>query len=194
MLAAPGKVAVGTMVAAGLAGSGIVLGYAVNPAGSHTISPLPAPVVVSLDQVPLAPRVPPVAARERNSGKAAPVRTPAHVVVATHNPAPAAEPATSTARPDVRAPEPLPAPAEPAPAAAPEPAPPAETAPVETVAAEPQPHHERPDTSISVWAPDPSVVEVPTVETPAVTVPEAPGLPDVSTVTVPALPPLPPHP
>ena len=201
--AAPAKVAAGTVVV-GLAGTGLVVGLAVDQPRSHSTSRSPAPVVVSVDNNHLVARVrrPAAALRKRSPGRAAPARIAAPAVVHVRRaaaPAPTPSGPTSTAVATQRpAPhEPTPAPAAPVvtPVAAPEPgAPAAETtvARAETTT-QSQPDPEAATVTVAIPLPEPLPVDVPPVEVPAVEVPAVPELPAVPTVTVrvPKLPPVP---
>ncbi len=211
--AAPAKVAAGTVVV-GLAGSGLVVGLAVDPPRSHSISRSPAPVVVSVDNNPLVARVAAAAPAGRKSTLrgAAPAGSAAAAVfqvrrVATPvTPQPTAA-AVATQRPAPHKATPVPVAPVVEPDAAPASAPaPAKTAavPAETRSQSP-PDPEPATTTVAIPLPEqlpvevPTVevqvpaVEVPAVEVPAVEVPTVPGLPAVPTVKVtpPKLPRLP---
>jgi RNA polymerase sigma-70 factor (ECF subfamily) len=198
--AAPAKVAAGTVVV-GLAGSGLVLGLAVDPPRSHSISRSPAPLVVSVHALPIVARATVAAPVLRKSSprRAAPARIAApaafHVQRAAA-PAPKPSRPTSTALATRRsAPhEPTLAPAAPVVTpAAPEPEAPAAETSVARAETTTQSQPDLEAATVTVAIPEPLPVDVPPVEVPAAEVPAVPELPAVPTVTVrvPKLPPVP---
>jgi len=195
--AAPAKVAAGTAVV-GLAGGGLVLGLADDPPRSPSVSRTPAPVVVSVDNIPIVARRPVAVVRHRTSARrtVVPARVAEPVVHADRAVAPApVETSPTVAKQPLVPHESTPAPAAPVltPVAVPGPAPaPAKTTTAATSAAtKPQPQPDPAAITATVSVPlaeqvpvDAPVVEVtvPAVEVPVV--PDVPELPAVPTVTV----------